>query len=89
MAAALKWKRLQKKINRGWQRRWWNGGRVKWKRLQKQSTGGGSGGGSMAAAQNGSGCKKNQLEVAAAVVAWRQRKMQHPAQAFLKNNKSF
>ena len=47
---------------------------LKWKRLQKKSTGGGSGGGGMATALNGSGCKKNnQPEVAAVVVAWRQR----------------
>ena len=60
LRSSAKWKQLQKKtINRRWQRRWWHGGSVKWKRLQgKKSTGGGSGGGDMAAALNGSGCKK-------------------------------
>jgi len=64
----------KKTINQRWQRQWWNGGRVKWKRLQKQSTSGGSGGHGMVAAQNGSGLKNknNQPEVAAAVVAWQQ-----------------
>ena len=37
----------------------------------------------MAAALNGSGCKNNQPAVAAAVVAWRQRKMEVAAK---KNN---